>query len=98
MAARAADVLCHGRRTVRYGTSRFGLRVVRFPRAKIGFLFGIYYVWRWMTVPAYAMFVVWALFQVFLAFEQVTGGTHASAGAHIAGAAIGAIVAWRFRA
>ncbi len=70
---------------------------VRFPRAKMGVLFGIFYVRRWISAPAYAMFAVWALFQVFLAFRQVSGGTNVSAGAHIAGAAIGIVVAWRCR-
>ncbi len=70
---------------------------VRFPRAKMGVLFGIFYVRRWISAPAYAMFAVWAMFQVFLAFRQVSGGTNVSAGAHIAGAAIGIVVAWRCR-
>lgn len=70
---------------------------VRFPRARLGLF--IWYYWmlghaRWLWLPAYGFFGMWAFFQVLLAWRQVAGTTSVSAGAHLGGAAVGLIFAW----
>ncbi len=67
---------------------------LNFPDVKLGFL--LRYSWRWfcwIRLPAWSVFVLWILFQIIGAWEQVKGTSSVSALAHLGGAATG-FVAW----
>jgi membrane associated rhomboid family serine protease/Zn-finger nucleic acid-binding protein len=71
---------------------------LQFPHVRLGFLFrwGWYY-FRWIRLPAWFVFVLWVLFQIFGAWEQVAGISSVSAFAHLGGAATGVVgwLSWR---
>lgn len=58
---------------------------LRFPRAKLGFL--IYF--RWVSIPAWACFIMWVLLQIIGALQQVSGVSAVSSLAHLGGAVVG---------
>jgi membrane associated rhomboid family serine protease len=60
-----------------------------FPRARIGVLFGIFPVIRWIRVPAYSLFLVWVLMQLFGVWQQVSGFSNVSSLAHLGGISMG---------
>ena len=62
-----------------------------FPRARLGFL--LWRWWHWIRMPAWFALVLWILFQLLGAYEQLAGLTSVSAFAHLGGAAVG-VVAW----
>jgi membrane associated rhomboid family serine protease/Zn-finger nucleic acid-binding protein len=67
---------------------------LNFPYMKLGFL--LRYSWRWfqwIRLPAWFVFVLWILFQIIGAWEQVAGISAVSSLAHLGGAATG-FVAW----
>jgi len=67
---------------------------LNFPYMKLGFL--LRYSWRWfqwIRLPAWFVFVLWILFQIVGAWEQVAGISAVSSLAHLGGAATG-FVAW----
>ena len=66
---------------------------LRFPRARLGFLFRYFFYFRWVHVPAYAALLFWFLLQFLYVFEQHLGIGNVAALAHLGGAAVGA-VAW----
>lgn len=61
-----------------------------FPHAKIGFLIR-FPLFRWVRWPAWGLFVVWLLMQLFGARQQMAGFSNVSALAHLGGAAVGVI-------
>ena len=67
---------------------------LQFPQLRLGFLFrwGWYY-FRWIRLPAWFALVLWILFQIVGAWEQVAGISAVSAFAHLGGAATG-FVSW----
>lgn len=67
---------------------------LNFPDVKLGFLLRYSWRWfRWIRLPAWSVFVLWILFQIIGAWEQVKGISSVSALAHLGGAATG-FVAW----
>jgi membrane associated rhomboid family serine protease len=66
---------------------------LRFPRAKLGFMFRYWTYFRWITMPAWFALVLWFLLQLWLAHGQIAGLTNVSALAHLGGAAVG-LGAW----
>jgi membrane associated rhomboid family serine protease/Zn-finger nucleic acid-binding protein len=67
---------------------------LNFPDVKLGFLLRYSWRWfRWIRLPAWSVFVLWILFQIIGAWEQVKGIGSVSALAHLGGAATG-FVAW----
>jgi membrane associated rhomboid family serine protease len=66
---------------------------LRFPRARIGLMFRYWWVFRWLYMPAYAALILWAVLQIFLAYQQLAGVGHVAAFAHLGGAVAG-VVAW----
>ena len=69
-----------------------------FPGVKLGFLLRYSWRWfRWIRLPAWSVFVLWILFQIIGAWEQVKGIGSVSALAHLGGAAMGFVVwlLWR---
>jgi membrane associated rhomboid family serine protease len=66
---------------------------LRFPRARLGYLFWFWFYIRWIHVPAYVALLFWFALQLFYAVEQHYGVGNVAALAHLGGAAIG-FVAW----
>jgi membrane associated rhomboid family serine protease len=66
---------------------------LQFPRLKLAFLLRYWYHFQWIRLPAWSALVLWILFQVIGAWEQVAGISSVSALAHLGGAAFG-FVAW----
>jgi membrane associated rhomboid family serine protease/Zn-finger nucleic acid-binding protein len=62
---------------------------LRFPRARLGMLVRIHYWFRWVRMPAYAMFLVWVGVQAFGVWAQLAGFSNVSSLAHIGGACVG---------
>ncbi len=62
---------------------------LRFPRARLGFMFRLWYYFRWVYVPAWFALVGWILLQLLLAHQQLAGVSNVSALAHLGGAAVG---------
>jgi membrane associated rhomboid family serine protease len=66
---------------------------LRFPHARLGFLFRYWMYFRWVHLPAYAALLLWLLLQLFLVAEQQMGIGNVAALAHLGGALAG-VVAW----
>jgi membrane associated rhomboid family serine protease/Zn-finger nucleic acid-binding protein len=67
---------------------------LQFPHVRLGFLFRWGWVFfRWIRLPAWFVLVLWILFQIVGAWEQVVGISPVSGMAHLGGAATG-LVAW----
>ena len=67
---------------------------LQFPHLRLGFLFRWGWVYfRWIRLPAWFTLVLWILFQIIGAWEQIAGISPVSAVAHLGGAATG-FVAW----
>jgi membrane associated rhomboid family serine protease len=62
-----------------------------FPHAKLGFLMRFYLWFRWITLPAYALFALWVILQFVGAWMQVSGFSHVAALAHLGGTGVGLI-------
>jgi len=70
---------------------------LQFPHARLGILFGYFYVFRWLFLPAWLALLLWFGIQLLTAGLQVAGEGQVSALAHLGGAATGLVawVAWR---
>jgi len=66
---------------------------LKFPQARLGFMFRWWFVFRWFYVPAWFALIGWILLQLLLAYQQLAGVSNVSALAHLGGAAVG-LVAW----
>lgn len=66
---------------------------LKYPRARLGILFWIFFYVRWLRIPAYAYVGFWVVLQLLGAYQQVAGVTNISALAHLGGAAVG-VAAW----
>ena len=66
---------------------------LKFPHARLGFMFHAYVVFKWFRFPAYALFIGWILIQLFLLWQQLNGYGNISALGHLGGAATG-VVLW----
>jgi membrane associated rhomboid family serine protease/Zn-finger nucleic acid-binding protein len=65
-----------------------------FPRARLAFLF---FLFTWISIPAWGALVLWVLYQFVLVGMQVSGASHVSAAAHLGGAVVGVLfwAVWR---
>jgi membrane associated rhomboid family serine protease/Zn-finger nucleic acid-binding protein len=70
---------------------------LRYPHARLGFMFQYYLMFRWVHVPAWTALVAWFVLQLILANDQLAGRGSVSAMAHLGGAAVGAFVWWLWR-
>lgn len=68
---------------------------LKFPKAKLNFLVRLYFWLRWISIPAYIMFIVWILLQFYGTWAQLAGFSNVSSMAHLGGAATGFIF-WFF--
>jgi membrane associated rhomboid family serine protease len=66
---------------------------LKFPQARLGFMFRFWMHFRWFYVPAWCALIGWLLLQGLLAHQQLAGVSSVSALAHLGGAGVGA-VAW----
>ena len=66
---------------------------LRYPRARLGFLWRIWCWFHWVYMPAWAAMVLWLLLQGVLVIGQLMGTAHVSALAHLGGFAVG-LAAW----
>ena len=66
---------------------------LRFPQARLGFMFRFWLYFRWFQMPAWFALILWFLLQLLLAASQLAGTSNISALAHLGGAAVG-LVAW----
>jgi membrane associated rhomboid family serine protease len=64
---------------------------LQFPRAKLGFLFLIWWRIRWVYIPAWIALVLWLLMQTYGIFMQLSGFSNVAATAHLGGSAVGFI-------
>lgn len=67
--------------------------VLKFPRARLGFLTGPLTLFTWIRMPAYAVGILWLIFQIVGAWQQIAGTGNVSALAHLGGAVTG-VVFW----
>ena len=72
---------------------------LRFPRARLGFLFPYWLYFRWIHLPAGAYLLLWFLMQLLFVVQQQAGVSNIAARAHLGGAAVGvaAWILWRAR-
>ena len=70
---------------------------MRYPHARLGFLWRIWFWFRWVYMPAWAAMVLWLLLQGVLVIGQLMGTGNVSALAHLGGFAVGlgAWLLWR---
>ena len=66
---------------------------LRFPRARLGYMFWYWWHVRWVHVPAYVALLFWFALQFLLVAEQQLGVGNVAALAHLGGAAVG-VGAW----
>jgi membrane associated rhomboid family serine protease len=66
---------------------------LRFPHARLGFLFRYWMYFRWVRLPAYVALLFWFVLQFVLAVEERMGIGNVAALAHLGGAAVG-VAAW----
>jgi membrane associated rhomboid family serine protease len=62
---------------------------LQFPRAKLGFLFLIWWRLRWIYIPAWIALVLWLLMQTYGIYAQLNGFSNVAATAHLGGSAVG---------
>lgn len=62
---------------------------LKYPRAKLGYLFRVMVYFRWIRMPAYVMLIFWVVTQLLGAAQQIAGATNVSSLAHLGGAAVG---------
>jgi len=70
---------------------------LKFPHARLGFLFRYFLYFRWIHIPAWGALVLWLLLQGVGAFQQVSGYSNVSSLAHLGGAAAGFLVWLKWR-
>ena len=72
---------------------------LKFPHARLGFLFMYYFRIRWLQIPAWGALVLWLMLQSVGVFEQLSGYSNVAATAHLGGAGVGFVVwfIWRKR-
>jgi membrane associated rhomboid family serine protease/Zn-finger nucleic acid-binding protein len=66
---------------------------LQYPRARLGFLWRLWFYFRWIYIPAWAAMVVWLLLQGLFVVAQLQGRSEVSALAHMGGFGVG-VVAW----
>ena len=62
---------------------------LKYPEARLGFLFRYYWRSQWVQMPAWVALVLWLLMQTFGVFMQLSGFSNVAATAHLGGAAVG---------
>lgn len=62
-----------------------------FPKARLGFLLRIFLWFRWVSAPAYVMFLLWVIMQVLGVWAQLGGFSNVSSLAHLGGVGVGLI-------
>jgi membrane associated rhomboid family serine protease len=72
---------------------------LKFPGARLGWLFWLYLVPRMLRIPAWGWFAIWMLLQLVGLSHQMSGVTRVSAAAHLGGVAAGVCcwALWRNR-
>ena len=70
---------------------------LQFPRARLGFLFGVYFRFRWVQMAAWVALVLWMLLQTVTVMLQLGGFSNVAATAHLGGAAAGFLFWLRWR-
>ena len=67
---------------------------LKFPQARLGFLFGYYWRYQWVQIPAWGALVLWLLLQFVGALMELGGFSNVAATAHLGGAGVG-LLAWQ---
>jgi membrane associated rhomboid family serine protease len=62
---------------------------LRFPRVRLRLLLRLYFWFRWISLPAYVMLLVWVGMQGIGVWVQLSGFGHVSSLAHLGGAGVG---------
>jgi membrane associated rhomboid family serine protease len=60
-----------------------------FPNVRLGFLWRIYFAFRWFRIPAWGALVLFVGLQLLIAFLQIRGFSNVSALGHLGGLAVG---------
>ncbi|MBU4270723.1 MAG: rhomboid family intramembrane serine protease [Planctomycetes bacterium] len=66
---------------------------LRFPHARVGFMFRYWFYFRWVSVPAWVALVLWFFVQLVFVYHQRMGIGNVAGLAHLGGAAVG-LAAW----
>jgi membrane associated rhomboid family serine protease len=66
---------------------------LRYPHARLGIMWRLWFLFRWFQMPAWAALIVWLVLQAWLAAVQLMGAGQVSALAHLGGCAVG-LLAW----
>lgn len=66
---------------------------LKFPQARLGFLFRYFVHFRWVQMPAWTALVLWLVWQIVGLSLELSGFSSVAATAHLGGAAVG-FVAW----
>jgi membrane associated rhomboid family serine protease/Zn-finger nucleic acid-binding protein len=65
---------------------------LQFPRARLSFLFRFWWRFAWVHIPAWVVFIVWLLLQLFGAYNQVAGFSDVASLAHLGGVITGFVL------
>ena len=68
---------------------------LQFPHARMGMVMRLYLYFRWIRIPAYGMFAMWIILQMFGVWMQLAGFSNVSALAHLGGVSVG-VAFWAF--
>lgn len=62
-----------------------------FPRVRLRFLLRVYLWFRWVSLPAYVLFLIWLVTQFLGSWAQLAGFSNVSSLAHLGGAGVGVL-------
>ena len=62
-----------------------------YPQARLSIFLRAFYIFRWISLPAWGLFLLWIGMQIFGAWQQSQQITNVSAVAHLGGAVMGAL-------
>lgn len=70
---------------------------VAFPRVRLGFIFRVWYVFRWVSMPAILALVLYSLLQIVGVWMQVSGISGVSYLGHLGGLVVGLVAVWLYK-
>jgi membrane associated rhomboid family serine protease len=70
---------------------------VAFPRVRLGFFFRIWWVFRWISMPAIVALVFYSLLQIVGAWLQISGISNVSYLGHLGGLLVGLVAVWLYK-
>ena len=71
---------------------------VTFPRVRLGFIFWLGLLFRWISMPAIVALVLYSLLQILGAWLQISGISSVSYLGHLGGLLVGLVAVWLYKA